>query len=156
MLRNENNIHRLWRGEWCPGAHKEMGSHLLPPDLTVTVPPRTRQCTAETSSQVHDPRRQIHSKTQHVEEIVVWDHAHRVHRRGTRQRPRFRSDPRIERITGPPEREPQRDTTLCTSFGQAGQLLCFRTLIVESEMAYWRQGRRRVLHGLLPKSSSVF
>src|SRR6267142_4628973 len=126
MLRNENNIHRLWRGEWCPGAHKEMGSHLLPPDLTVTVPPRTWQCTAETLSQVHDPRRQIHSKTQHVEEIDVWNHeAHRVHRCGTRQCPQFQIDPGIERITGPPEHEPQPDTILCTSFGQARHLLCF-------------------------------
>ena len=54
-------------------------------DLTVIVPPRTWQCTAETSSQVHDPRRQIHSKTQRLGKIVAWNHvAHRVHRRGTR------------------------------------------------------------------------
>ena len=121
MLRYGNDIHRLLHGESCPGAHKEMGSHLLPPDLTVTVPPRTTRWTAEISgcSRIHDPRYQIHSKTQRVEEIVVWNHeAYRVHRRGTRQCAHFRSDPGIRRITGPPERKPQRDSTLCTSFGQ--------------------------------------
>ena len=137
MLSHKNDIHRLSRGEWYPGVHKEMGSHQVHPGLTVTVPPRTWQCTAETSSQVHDPRRQIHSNTRRVEEIIVRSHeAHQVHRCGTRQRLRFRSDPGTRRITGPPEQEPQPDMTLCTSFGQARELLCIRALIVESEKEY--------------------